>query len=203
VAPLRSSCGGFSLFVTRQNILIQTMSTHLAPDAWPAPLAHCGKPLVDPTDDRVTIAEISSDPATGFKGTRMLYTALVPIEDLAGVMTTVDGLGQRVSTGPGGRAFSPDGSHAPAFWVYGLQATKRFESLINTWDNHNKVIILPDNDFLMNFNLMPRAIGDDTAWDDLNEPLRDVVTSTPISSLDILDGYITARNKNNGAENCA
>jgi hypothetical protein len=169
------------------------MSSTLPPDVWPAPLAHCAKPLVDPTDDRVTIAEISSDPVNGFKGTRMLYTALVPVEDLHAVMTTIEGLGQGVSTGPGGRAFSPDGTHAPAFWVYGLKSTKRFESLINTWDNHNKEIILPDNDFLMNFNLMPRAIGDDTAWDDLNEPRRDVVMSTPVSSFKIVEGYTNAR----------
>src|SRR6266702_6158939 len=45
-----------------RNILIQSMSSPLAHDAWPPPLAHCGKPLVEPADDRVTIAELSDEP---------------------------------------------------------------------------------------------------------------------------------------------
>ena len=51
-----------------QNILIENMPNALANDAWPPPLAHCGKPLVEPADDRVTIAEISDESVNGYTG---------------------------------------------------------------------------------------------------------------------------------------
>jgi hypothetical protein len=54
-------------------------------DFWPCPLAHCGLPLLGPTDERVTIGEITSARANGFKGNRFLYTALVPKEEIPGL----------------------------------------------------------------------------------------------------------------------
>lgn len=129
------------------------MSGPLAQDAWPQPLAHCGKPLVEPADDRVTIAELSDEPINGYNGTRMLYTALVPMENLDSVMTTIDGLGQSIRTISEDRSFNEDGTFAPTFWMYGLKGTKRFESLVNSWGNGTKEILLPDNAFLMHFKL--------------------------------------------------
>ena len=41
---------------------------------WPGPLAHCALPVLGPTDERVIIAETTSDPANGFKGNRFLYS---------------------------------------------------------------------------------------------------------------------------------
>lgn len=169
------------------------MSNPLPKTAWPAPLAHCGKLLVDAMDDRITIAEITDEPINGYTGTRMLFTALVPIEDLDAVMSSIDGLGQGIRTDPGGRAFAPDGAHSPSFWVYGMQGKKRFESLIHHWDNHNKEIIWPDDSFLMRFNLMPRFLGEEVAWDDYDLPLHDVVRSTPVSAYHFPNGRTTAR----------
>ena len=176
-----------------RNILIQIMSSSLAENAWPAPLAHCGKLLVDAADDRVTIAEITSEPVNGYPGTRMLFTALVPMEELDAVMNSTDGLGHGIRTSSGGRAFAADGTHSPSFWVYGLQSTKSFESLVNHWENHNKDILWPDNAFLMNFNLMPRFLGNEVVWDDYDLPLHDVVRSTPVSTYEFSTGHSTAR----------
>jgi len=156
-------------------------------------LAHCGKPLVDATDDRMTIAEITDEPINGYIGTRMLFTALVPMEELDAVMSSVDGLGQGIRTDSGDRAFAADGAHSPSFWVYGMQGKKRFESLIHHWDDHNKEIIWPDDSFLMHFNLMPRFLDDEVAWDDYDLPLHDVVRSTPVSTYDFRNGRTTAR----------
>jgi hypothetical protein len=156
-------------------------------------LAHCGKPLVDATDDRITIAEITDEPINGYTGTRMLFTALVPMEELDAVMSSVDGLGQGIRTDSGDRAVAADGAHSPSFWVYGMQDKKRFESLIHHWDNHNKEIIWPDDSFLMHFNLMPRFLDDEVAWDDYDLPLHDVVRSTPVSTYDFRNGRTTAR----------
>lgn len=169
------------------------MSSPLAHDAWPPPLAHCGKPLVEPSDDRVTIAEISDQLVNGFSGNRMLYTALVPMEDLDAVMSTIDGLGQGIRTISENRSFASDGGHSPTFWVDGLQGTKQFESLINYWSNGTKEILLPDSAFLMHFRLFPRFLDEDIAWDDYDLPLRDVVLSTPVSNYDFPNGQSGAR----------
>jgi hypothetical protein len=169
------------------------MSSPIAHDAWPPPLAHCGKPLVEPADDRVTIAEISDEPINGYTGTRMLYTALVPMEDLDAVMSTIDGLGQSIRTISEDRSFDQDGAFSPTFWMYGLKATKRFESLINHWGNGTKEILLPDNAFLMHFKLFPRFLDDEIAWDDYDLPLHDVVRTTPVSNYDFPNDRSAAR----------
>lgn len=185
---------GFSFWSSTQNILIQSMSSPLAHDAWPPPLAHCGRQLVEPADDRVTIAELSDEPVNGYKGTRMLYTALVPMEILDPVMTTIDGLGQSIRTLSEDRSFADDGTFSPTFWMYGLDGTKRFESLVNSWGNGTKEILLPDNAFLMHFKLFPRFLdGDEIAWDDFDLPLRDIVRSTPVSSYDFPSGRSGAK----------
>jgi hypothetical protein len=49
-------------------------------------------------DDRVTSAEIASEPVNGYTDTRMLFTALVPMEDLDAVMISIEGLGHGIFT---------------------------------------------------------------------------------------------------------
>jgi hypothetical protein len=144
--------------------------------------------MVDQHDDRVTIAEISDAPIDGYSGTRFFYTALVPMEDLDTVMRTIDGLGQSLRTISGNRSFADDGTHSPTFFMYGLKATKRYESLINHWDNGNKEILLPDNHLLMHFKLFPRFLDEEIAWDDSDLPLTDVIRSTPVSNYDFPTG---------------
>ena len=169
------------------------MSSPLAQNAWPPPLSHCGKPLVEPHHDRVTIAEVSDAPIDGYTGTRFLYTALVPMEELDAVMSTIDGLGQDIRTISEPRSFADDGTHSPTFFMYGMNATKKYESLINHWNNGNKMIIWPDPRFLMHFKLFPRFLDDDIAWDDFDLPLTDVIKSTPVSNYEFPKGRSEAR----------
>jgi hypothetical protein len=115
------------------------------------------------------------------------------MEDLDAVMSTIDGLGQDIRTIAEHRSIADDGTHAPTFWMYGLNATKKYESLINHWDNGNKDIVLPDNAFLMHFKLFPRFLDDEIAWDDFDLPLTDVVRSTPVSNYDFPEGRSGAR----------
>lgn len=163
-------------------------------DYWPPPLAHCGLPLLRPADEYVTIGEITSDPVNNFKGNRMLYTALVPTENLDTVLDAVGGLISDVRTAPPERAFKPDGSYSPQFWIDLPTGKLRFESLVNKWDNHNKLVLLPDNAFLMCYRLIPEVLKDgSTSWHDLNRPVYDVVRVTPLSRYKVVEGYTTAR----------
>jgi hypothetical protein len=161
---------------------------------WPPPLAHCGQPLLNPTDEYVTIGEITSEPRNNFKGNRMLYTALVPAESLDTVLKTESGLISDVRTATHERAFNADGTHLPQFWIDLSTGKLRFESLINKWDNHSKIILLPDNAFLMYYHLMPDSLQDgSTSWHDLNRPTYNVVRVWPVSRYGGIEGYTTAR----------
>ena len=61
-------------------------------DAWPPPLAHCGLPLLSATDQYVVVGEVTSERVNGFKGNRLLYTALVPQESVVTVLGATGGL---------------------------------------------------------------------------------------------------------------
>ena len=166
----------------------------LSPDHWPPPLAHCGQPLLDPTDEYATIGEITSEPRNNFKGNRMLYTALVPIESLDTVLNAEGGLISDVRTSGHERAFGEDGSYSPQFWIDLATGKLRFESLVNKWDNHTKLVLLPDNAFLMCYRLIPEVLKDgSTSWHDLDRPTYHVVRVSPVSCYEGIDGYTTAR----------
>jgi hypothetical protein len=166
----------------------------LTRDHWPPPLAHCGLPLLGPSDEHVVIGEITSEPANNFKGNRMLYTALVPPENLDMVLETVGGLISNVRIAGSERAFAADGSYSPQFWIDLSSGKLRFESLVHKWDNHNKLVLLPDNAFLMCYRLVPEIRKDGTiSWHDLDRPVYDVVRVSPVSRFETVDGYTTAR----------
>ena len=107
---------------------------NLTHDYWPPPLAHCGEPLLDSTDEYVTVGEITSEPRNNFKGNRMLYTALVPAESLDTVLNAESGLISDVRTWGHEPAFKADGTHLPQFWIDLSTGKLRFESLVNKWD---------------------------------------------------------------------
>ncbi len=166
----------------------------LSHDYWPPPLAHCGQPLLDPTDEYATIGEITSEPRNNFKGNRMLYTALVPIESLDTVLNAEGGLISDVRTSGHERAFSEDGSYSPQLWIDLATGKLRFESLVNKWDNHTKLVLLPDNAFLMCYRLIPEVLKDgSTSWHDLDRPTYHVVRVSPVSCYEGINGYTTAR----------
>ena len=165
----------------------------LQPGSWPPPLAHCGEALVLTTDEWVTVAEVTSEPVNGYKGNRFLYTALVPSEEVAAVLIVEGGIHDDVSTAGFQRAFGPNGEHSPHFWIDGANGA-RYESLIHAWDNHKQIVLLPDDAFLMAYQLAPRVLADGSvSWDDLDRPVYDVVRVQPVAQYSGLDGYRTAR----------
>jgi len=125
------------------------MPAQLADNFWPRPLRHCALPLVSDTDEEITIAELTSEPIDGFAGNRMLYTALVPLVEVDSVLKAAGGMGHGVSSNATNPAFGEGGKYLPAFWIDSPDGSKRFESLIHTWHNNNKNVLLPDSSLLM------------------------------------------------------
>jgi len=60
---------------------------------WPASLAHLKLPYVDASSQYVTIAEISSELANGYPGTRLLYAAMVPKDEVLECLERTAGMG--------------------------------------------------------------------------------------------------------------
>jgi hypothetical protein len=157
------------------------MSVQLKQDAWPIPLRHCGQPLVSGSDEFVTIGEITSEPINGFRGTRMLYGALVPSGEINSVLQNVGGIGHGVFTQPDNQTMASENQHHPDFWIPGPKG-EQFEPLVHTWKNHNKIVLLPNDALLQHFKLIPRVTNDgQILWDDLDGPVYDVVRVTPLS----------------------
>jgi hypothetical protein len=169
-------------------------SGQLPDDFWPAPLAHCASPLVTDADEEIVVGEITSDPANGFLGNRMLYTTLVPVEDADSVLKEVGGIGHGVSCDARQRLFAADGTCHPPFWVDDPGRRVRFETLVHSWVNHNRLVLLPDSALLMCYGLTPRVLrGGSISWDDLDRPVYDVVRVVPLSHYSMETGYTTAR----------
>jgi hypothetical protein len=185
---------GLFLLDRAQNILIKTMPISLPPGTWPAPLAHCGNPLLDPLQDYVTIGEISSQPAGGYMGNRFSYTALVRPQDLSAVLNIEGGLHCDVQTGSPLPVEPPSVSWPPRFWIDMPTPDSRFESLVVKWESHNRFVLLPDNAFLMTYRLIPETAKDGSiSWHDLEKPLYNVVNVTPVSRFEVMKGYTDAR----------
>jgi hypothetical protein len=163
---------------------------------WPASLAHLTLPYVDASSQYVTIAEISSELANGYPGTRLLYTAMVPKDEVQECLERTAGMGHGVSSGSGEMEFagSPP-SPTTAFWVESRRADgKRYQSLVETWRVHDRHIIQPWGGLLRHFSLTPRVLQDGrVVWDDLSIPTYDVVRVAPVSIYTIKDGCSTAR----------
>jgi hypothetical protein len=161
-------------------------------DFWPEPLGHCALPLVHTADEFVTIGEITSEPINGFRGTRMLYAAVVPLAEVDSVLKNVGGIGHGVFSRFQSQTGSDD-EDVPDFSIPGPNG-KQFEPLVHTWENHNKIVLLPNNALLEHFKLIPRMTRDgQILWDDLNGPVYDVVRVTPLSHYTTANGCTASR----------
>jgi hypothetical protein len=163
---------------------------------WPASLAHLTLPYTDASSQYVTIAEISSEPANGYPGTRLLYTAMVPKDEVQECLERTAGMGHGVSSGSGEMEFAgTPPSPTTAFWVESRRADgKRYLSLVETWRVHDRHILQPWGGLLRHFSLTPRVLQDGrVVWDDLSIPTYDVVRVAPVSIYTIKDGCSTAR----------
>jgi hypothetical protein len=168
-----------------------TSATVLPAGSWPASLAHCAEPLLDAWDDRVLLGEITSEERNGYKGNRLFYTAMIPIDALPTVLQIGGGLHHKVSSKSSNTSLSADGIALPQFWIQS-PAGPRYESLIAVWDNSKHTVLQPHIEFLNAYRLVPRYLANGTVcWDDLSRPVYDVVRVEGVSTY-TLDGYSTA-----------
>ena len=119
----------------------------------------------------------------GYKGLLHLNTALIPISDLNDVLNAPGGIGWKVESWGPHPIVDEEGGYNSSFWIDGPKdSDKRYETIINSWLNHNKTVILPDNGLLMCYGLIPRFLKDGTIyWDDPSKPVYDVIRVIPLS----------------------
>ncbi|QDC37280.1 hypothetical protein [Sphingobium fuliginis] len=179
-------------------------------DWWPDLLAHI--PKEDPwAEPNLLVAEIRSFDDPWLKGTRILWSALVPIAELEALEGKLIAFNYEVeSTGRPSPGLNVAGTLEPRFWIgaYAAERHIEFEPLIFGWGSHNNTALVLDPRFAMTYGLMPRGLADgSTHWDNLAEPEFDVaVISAPsvyedlqhsgaraVIARDYLQDYLTLR----------
>jgi hypothetical protein len=170
-------------------IYIQFMAS-LDDDFWPASLAHLKEPYLNNHSQYVTIGEISSEPVNNFPGTTLLYTAMVPAAEAEECLTRLGGMGHGMRHLPGQEVYDPaSGIPLPSFWIHsGREDHKKYQPLVESWQVHDRHIILPFNGILQCYGLSPATISspDDAitptlVWHDLSRPTYAVVRVTPLA----------------------
>jgi hypothetical protein len=164
-------------------------------DFWPASLAHIAEPYVAPSDEYVIVGEVSSEPANGYRGNRLIYTALVPRGQVDAALQAVGGIGQGVRAHGPRPCVGKEGGYDSSFWINGPDGpATRYEALVHTWRVHNRDVLIPDDGFLMCYGLTPRTLADGTlVWDDPSVPVYDVVRVKPESIYTTEEWHSTAR----------
>lgn len=154
---------------------------------WPSSLAHLTKPYLSDSSQYVTIGEISSEPVNNYPGTTLLYTAMVPADEVDECLARPGGFGHGISHLKGQSIYdSAGGSPSAAFWVESRrQDHKRYQSLVESWQVHDRHILLPFAGILQYYGLSPRVLSGQTdqtmVWDDLSVPTFEVVRVSPLA----------------------
>ena len=165
-------------------------------DFWPASLAHLMGPYLSDSSQYVTIGEISSDPVNNFLGTRLLYTAMVPEDEADECLARPGGIGHGISHLKGQPVYDPAGGNpSAAFWVESRRPDhKRYQSLVESWQVHDRHILLPFAGLLQHYGLSPRVLTNlIVAWDDLSTPTYEVVRVSPLATYKTPTFSTTAR----------
>lgn len=146
------------------------------PDYWPKSLAHLSEPYDNGLSDHIVVAEISDASINGYKGCRLVTTALIPIEKVDDILKAPGGIGYEVrSWGPHPNV-GKDQVYDTNFWIDGRTQQEKFQTIINAWNHHNRQVVLPDNIMLMTYGLVPRYLADGVVcWDDPRTPVYDVL----------------------------
>lgn len=150
---------------------------------WPASLAHLALPYDNGGSDYVTVAEISEAPINGYAGSKRVSVALVPLALMEQVLRSTEATGYEVdSEGPLPNVGDEGPPHRSGFWIEGFERDMRFEPLVNAWSGSDIDVVVPDNNLLMVFALVPRQTrASSVSWDDPRGPVYDVVRASTIS----------------------
>jgi hypothetical protein len=169
---------------------------------WPASLAHLTEPYLVDSSQYVTIGEISGEPANDFPGTTLLYTAMVPAAELDQCLQQPGGIGHGISSSAGDEIYNAGGAQpAGAFWIESRRPDhKRYQALVESWQVHDRHIVMPFNGLLEHYGLSPEVLAGQTkesgptmVWHDLSVPTYDVVRVSPLSIYDAPSQTSTAR----------
>jgi len=186
---------GFCLIPQSTSIYSQFMAK-IDDDFWPASLIHLTKPYLHESSQYVTIGEISGEPINNYPGTRLLYAAMVPADEADECLARPGGIGHGISHI--NRQIADDaagGNPTAAFWVESRRPDhKRYQSLVESWQVHDRHILLPFADILRHYGLSPRVLPDlTTVWDDLSIPTFEVVRVRPLAVYEVPTFATTAR----------
>ena len=166
----------------------------IAPDFWPAPIAHLAGPYVGLEDESIVVAEISDASVNGFRGMRQLYTALVPLSDVDEALHAIGGIGWKVECWGPHPIVPSEGGWDGRFWINGPgNRETRYEALVQGWPNHNRTVMVPDNSFLMCYGMVPRVLNNGRViWDDPGKPVYGVVDVKPVSLYEVPNRHSSA-----------
>lgn len=153
-------------------------------DFWPASLVHLASPYLSDSSQYVTIGEISSEPINNFPGARLLYTAMVPADEVDECLARLGGIGHGISYLKGQVVYDlAGGNPSTAFWIESRRPDhKRYQALVESWRVHDRHILQPFAGLLQHYGLSPSVLLDRTiAWDDLSIPTFGVVRVSPLA----------------------
>jgi len=144
---------------------------------WPKALGHLREPYDNGVSDHVVIAESNEQPQNGYKGARLVRTALIPLELVDEVLRATGGIGHEVRSWGPRPCVDEAQVYETSFWIDGRKdKSERFQTIINSWNHHDREVILPDNILLMTYGLTPRYLNDGiVCWDDPRGPVYDVL----------------------------
>ena len=96
---------------------------------------------------------------------------MVPVTEADECLVRPGGIGHGISHLKGQLVYDPAGGNpSAAFWVESRRSNhRRYQSLVESWQVHDRHILLPFAGLLQHYGLSPRVLSDLTiAWDDLS-----------------------------------
>jgi len=136
------------------------------------------------SDGHITITLISDDPINQYLGFQELYTALVPFDEVDDFLNAEGSTSYQVEAWGPQPIVEEDETFESNFYIRGKN-NQEYESLIHSWERHNKTVMVPDNAMLMCYGLTPRIPKKGLIyWDDPSKPVYDVLRVNPLSTYD-------------------
>jgi hypothetical protein len=120
---------------------------------WPKPLAHVRD--IDPwADTDVVVAEIQSFDDAPHTGHRHVFSALVPVAELADVSENLARFEYGVQASGPRPSARPGHPYTPKLWIEREGSpTYTYEPLVLSWQSHDKTVLQLDPGFAMTYDL--------------------------------------------------